>query len=430
MIGLDTGMQGINLTLQVFLLDLLLSGDNAVVIALACRHLPARQMRQALFAGMGVAVGLRILFTSVISLLLKVPCLKLAGMVALVVIAIKLLVGEEDAEHLPQRSGSTLWSVVGLIVFADLTMSLDNVVALAAVAQDNLGILVLGLLLSIPMLMYGSLFVSGLFKRYPWLIPAGGALLGWVAGGIGMSDPLIADWVATQAPGLVLAMPLACAIFVLVESRIIQRNLRLLPRPEPVLRHARMDEPVPAEPLAAGVVRVVEAQEDISGVREPLSAELLPPETVLPVDNSPVEPVPDEPNRKRRWYWAGALAAVPLLGYIGYSVIYVGIINSGYMPTPRLLSSYECPGLNGPFVFFYQHGKDTVRIHSSAGSLDGALIKGRLEWINSTRASSMLGFTPPQEITNDDATSIRINGGSFSQMVCFKKDQVIEVGRN
>ncbi|MPQ65131.1 MULTISPECIES: TerC family protein [Pseudomonas] len=422
MIGLDTGMQGINLTLQVFLLDLLLSGDNAVVIALACRHLPARQMRQALFAGMGVAVGLRILFTSVISLLLKVPCLKLAGMVALVVIAIKLLVGEEDAEHLPQRSGSTLWSVVGLIVFADLTMSLDNVVALAAVAQDNIGILVLGLLLSIPMLMYGSLFVTGLFKRYPWLIPAGGALLGWVAGDIGMSDPLIADWVATQAPGLVLAMPLACAIFVLVESRIIQRNLRLLPRPEPVLRHARMDEPVLAEPMVASVVRVVEAQEDISGGREPLSAELLPPETVLPVDNSPVEPVPDELSRKRRWYWVGALAAVPLLGYIGYSVIYVGIIKSGYMPTPRLLSSYECPGLNGPFVFFYQHGKDTVRIHSSAGSLDGALIKGRLEWINSTRASSMLGFTPPQEITNDDATSIRINGGSFSQMVCFKKD--------
>jgi len=422
MIGLDTGMQGINLTLQVFLLDLLLSGDNAVVIALACRHLPARQMRQALFAGMGVAVGLRILFTSVISLLLKVPCLKLAGMVALVVIAIKLLVGEEDAEHLPQRSGSTLWSVVGLIVFADLTMSLDNVVALAAVAQDNLGILVLGLLLSIPMLMYGSLFVTGLFKRYPWLIPAGGALLGWVAGDIGMSDPLIADWVATQAPGLVLAMPLACAIFVLVESRIIQRNLRLLPRPEPVLRHAPVDEPLIVEPPVANVVRVEAGAEDIRVVRQPFSTELLPPEEPLPaVDNLAVEPVPDESNRRRRWYWAGALAAVPLLAYIGYSVIYVGIIKSGYMPTPRLLSSYECPGLNGPFVFFYQHGKDTVRIHSSAGSLDGALIKGRLEWINSTRASSMLGFTPPQEITNDDATSIRINGGSFSQMECYRK---------
>ncbi|MEF9672096.1 TerC family protein [Pseudomonas sp. PCH446] len=422
MIGLDTGMQGINLTLQVFLLDLLLSGDNAVVIALACRHLPARQMRQALFAGMGVAVVLRILFTSVISLLLKVPCLKLLGMVALVVIAIKLLVADEDAEHLPQHSGSTLWSVIGLIVFADLTMSLDNVVALAAVAQDNLGILVLGLLLSIPILMYGSLFVTGLFKRYPWLIPAGGALLGWVAGNIGMSDPLIADWVATQAPGLVLAMPLACAIFVLVESRIIQRNLRLLPRPEPVVRPARMAEPVLAQPLPSRVAQVVAVAEDIPEVHEPVSAELLPPETLsAPVDNSPVEPLPDESKRKRRWFWVGSLAAVPVLAYIAYSVIYVGIINAGYMPTPRLLSSYECPGFNGPFIFFYQHGKDTVRIRSSAGSLDGALIKGRLEWINATRASSLLGFTPPQEITNDDATSIRINGGSFSQMECYKK---------
>ncbi|RBB96148.1 hypothetical protein C3E97_030650, partial [Pseudomonas sp. MWU12-2115] len=143
------------------------------------------------------------------------------------------------------------------------------------------------------------------------LIPAGGALLGWVAGDIGMSDPLIADWVATQAPGLVLAMPLACAIFVLVESRIIQRNLRLLPRPEPVLPHAPMDEPVLAEPLAASVVRVVAAAEDIPGVREPMAAELLPPEVPLPpVDNFPVEPLPGESSRKRRWYWAGALAAV------------------------------------------------------------------------------------------------------------------------
>ncbi|NWB95941.1 TerC family protein [Pseudomonas gingeri] len=422
MIGLDTGMQGINLTLQVFLLDLLLSGDNAVVIALACRHLPARQMRQAVFAGMGVAVALRILFTSVIGLLLKVPCLKLLGMGALVVIAIKLLVADDEAEHRPQSSASTLWSVVGLIVFADLSMSLDNVVALAAVAQDNLGILVLGLLLSIPMLMYGSLFVSGLFKRYPLLIPAGGALLGWVAGDIGMSDPLIADWVAAQAPGLVLAMPVACAIFVLVESRIIQRNLRLLPRPEPVVRHTPMADPILAEPLPASVIRLEAAAEDIPGIREPMATELLPPEVPLPpVDNSPVEPLPGESKRKRRWYWGGALVAVPVLAYIGYSVIYVGIINAGYMPTPRLLSSYECPGFNGPFIFFYQHGKDTVRIRSSAGSLDGALIKGRLEWINATRASSLLGFTPPQEITNDDAGSIRINGGSFSQMDCYRK---------
>ena len=422
MIGLDTGMQGINLTVQVFLLDLLLSGDNAVVIALACRHLPARQMRQALFAGMGVAVVLRILFTSVISLLLKVPCLKLLGMCALVVIAIKLLVDDEGAENLPQRSGSTLWSVIGVIVFADLAMSLDNVVALAAVAQDNLGILVLGLLLSIPMLMYGSLFVSGLFKRYPWLIPAGGALLGWVAGSIGMSDPLIADWVAAQAPGLVLAMPLACAIFVLVESRIIRRNLLLLPRPEPILRHVPLEAPVLTKPILASVVRGVTTAEASLEARESMSIELSALEApASTVDNSPVDAFAHGSNRKRRWYWAGALMALPVLAYIGYSVIYVGIINSGYMPTPRLLSSYECPGLNGPFVFFYQHGKDTVRIHSSAGSLDGALLKGRLEWINATRASSILGFTPPQEITNDDATSIRINGGSFSQMECYKK---------
>src|SRR5450830_659820 len=126
----------------------------------------------------------------------------------------------------------SLRSTVGIIVVADVTMSLDNVVALAAISQNSVFFLVLGLALSVPLLMYGSLFVTTLLKRYPILIPAGGALLGWIAGDIGMSDPLIADWVNAQLPGLTLAVPLACAIFVLVESNIIQQNLQRFPKPK------------------------------------------------------------------------------------------------------------------------------------------------------------------------------------------------------
>ena len=240
--GLDSGMHSLGLTLQVFFLDLLLSGDNAIVIALACRRLPAQQMRQAILMGTGVAIALRILFTTIVTFLLAIALQKLLGMVALIAIAIKLLI-EEDRnldtttaaqDEAAASAPASLWATIGVIVVADVTMSLNNVVALAAISQNSVFFLVLGLALSIPLLMYGSLFVATLLKRYPILVPVGGALLGWIAGDIGMTDPLIADWVTAQLPGLTLAVPLACAVFVLLESKIIQQNLQRFPKPKPV----------------------------------------------------------------------------------------------------------------------------------------------------------------------------------------------------
>src|SRR4029077_11054483 len=120
--------------------------------------------------------------------------------------------------------GDGLWTAIGIILIADLAISLDNVVALAAVAQGNVVFLTLGLLASIPLLMYGSMFVTALLNRYPILVAAGGALLGWIAGDMGISDPIISDGVSTQAPALTVAMPLLGAVFVLLESRIIEQS--------------------------------------------------------------------------------------------------------------------------------------------------------------------------------------------------------------
>jgi YjbE family integral membrane protein len=226
--GFDGDFYFLGTSFKVFFIDLLLSGDNAVVIALACRSLPAPQMRKAIFIGTAAAILLRVYLTLVVSYLLEIPGLKLVGAVALLIIAIKLIVEEDkegktaDSSDPDGRQNLDLWSAVFVVVVADLIMSLDNVVALAAVAKGSIFFLALGLLLSIPLLMFGSLFVAALLKRYPLLITAGGALLGWIAGDIGITDPLIADWVSVQAPALIPAMPLLGAIFVLLEGRIIE----------------------------------------------------------------------------------------------------------------------------------------------------------------------------------------------------------------
>ncbi|MBA4708916.1 YjbE family putative metal transport protein [Aquitalea aquatica] len=233
---LDGLMHALGMTLQVFFLDLILSGDNALVIAVACRSLPPQLMRKAVLLGTGFAILLRVLLTTVVGFLLQVPLLKLLGAALLISIAIKLLLGDDDGEALPGSAADSrqLWSAVSVVVMADLVLSLDNVVALAAAAQGSVLYLILGLLFSVPLLMYGSLFIARLLNDVPLLIPLGAALLGWVAGQIAVSDPLLADWINTQAPALQVVVPLLCVVFVLVESRIIRERAAKLTPPPPL----------------------------------------------------------------------------------------------------------------------------------------------------------------------------------------------------
>jgi YjbE family integral membrane protein len=243
----DSTFHGLSLIFQVFLLDLILSGDNAVVIALSCRSLPPRQLNQALLIGTGAAIGLRVLLTTVVSVLMKVPMLKLIGAVLLIVIGIRLLIEEERGARAAQQDSSGLWSAVMTVIVADVVMSLDNVVALSAVTQGNILYLTIGLVLSVLLLMFSSKLMIDLLRRYPILIQAAGALLGYIAGGIAVSDPAVADWVNTQSPALTGLVPLLCAVFVVAESRIIQRRRRELPRPDDGDTAAAIDAPLPPE---------------------------------------------------------------------------------------------------------------------------------------------------------------------------------------
>jgi YjbE family integral membrane protein len=165
--------------LQIIWIDILLSGDNAVVIAMACRSLPANRQKLGIGLGAGTAVVLRIVFATVITYLLAIPYLRIAGGALLLWIAIKLVKSEEDeAHHLTAHE--SLFGAVRTIALADLVMSLDNVVAIAGAAKGNVSLFVIGLLISIPFVVGGAALITTLIQRFPILIWFGGALLGWI----------------------------------------------------------------------------------------------------------------------------------------------------------------------------------------------------------------------------------------------------------
>jgi YjbE family integral membrane protein len=175
---------------KIIWINVLLSGDNALVIALACRGLEPRQRLWGMILGAGVAVILRIVFTGIVATLMELPYLKLVGGLALIVIAAKLLVPEEEDEEGVQ-SASHLWAAVQIVVVADIVMSLDNVIAVAAAANGSVPLLILGLAISVPLIVAGAALIMALLTRLPILVWAGAALLGWIAGDVIATDPAI-----------------------------------------------------------------------------------------------------------------------------------------------------------------------------------------------------------------------------------------------
>lgn len=173
--------------LQIIWINILLSGDNAVVIALACRSLPERQRFWGMILGAGAATVLRILFTGVAAQLMQLRYLKIAGGLALIWIAVKLVVPEEASEDTVQAEDN-LWRAMRIIVIADIIMSLDNVLAIAAAAKGNNYLILFGLLVSIPLVVAGSSLVMRLLERFSWMVWAGAALLGWIAGEMIVED--------------------------------------------------------------------------------------------------------------------------------------------------------------------------------------------------------------------------------------------------
>ena len=184
---------------QIVVANILLSGDNAVVIALAARSLPPKQQKKAIMIGSGAAIVMRILLTLVAAQLLQLPWLKLIGAALLLYIGVTLLLPEDEEGDGHGEGKGSMAVAVRTILIADLVMSLDNVIAVAAAAKGDTTLLVLGLAISIPLVIFGSTLLLKVIERFPIIVWLGAALLGYIAGEIALADPVIRDWIEIQA---------------------------------------------------------------------------------------------------------------------------------------------------------------------------------------------------------------------------------------
>ena len=196
--------------LQIIFLDLILSGDNAIVIAMAARNVPKDLQKRAILIGTGGAIGLRLLFAAIIVPLLKITLIGAVGGLMLVWIAYKLLADNHDHGDNPQ-GGATVWSAVKTIIIADAVMSLDNVLALAGVAHEFVPIMI-GVLISIPIIIWGSSFIMKAMEKFPIIIYAGAAMLAWSAGKMIVEDKIIGGFVPSTALHLAVQVILTIAV--------------------------------------------------------------------------------------------------------------------------------------------------------------------------------------------------------------------------
>lgn len=207
--------------LQIIAIDIVLGGDNAIVIALACRRLPKEQRNRGIFWGVFGAIALRVVLISFALTLLAIPFLKIIGALLLVWIGIKLLQPEPENSTHEIDASTTLLGAIKTIIIADVVMSLDNVIAIAGAAKDSVGLVIFGLIVSVPIIVWGSKLIMRLMDRFPIIIIIGAGLLGWVAGDMAITDVAINEWVSTNAIFLHWFSPVCGALIIVITGKLL-----------------------------------------------------------------------------------------------------------------------------------------------------------------------------------------------------------------
>jgi len=210
---------------QIILVNIVLSGDNALVIALACRNLEKRYQKPAILAGSAGAIALRVIFVLIVDQLLKISYLKLVGGLLLLWIGVKLVQGEEEHGDGVKASAS-LWGAIRTIIIADAVMSLDNAIAIAAAAKGDTALIIIGLIISIPLIIFGAQLIMILLNRFPIIVVAGGGLLGWIAGEVIATDPAYKEALAAAIPHAQLVFEIGGAVLCVALGYWLQMRMR------------------------------------------------------------------------------------------------------------------------------------------------------------------------------------------------------------
>lgn len=218
--------------LQIIAIDIVLGGDNAVIIALACRKLPEKQRNQGIFWGVFGAIFIRVILVFFALNLLTLPYLKIVGALLLIWIGIKLLLPESSGEGHQVDAGTTLLGAIKTIIIADTVMSLDNVIGIAGAAKGDIILVIFGLLVSVPIIVWGSKFVMKLMVRFPVTIVIGAGLLGWIAGDMSTTDTITKAWVENNATYLRWLAPIVTTLIVIITGkwlavRAVKKSLML-----------------------------------------------------------------------------------------------------------------------------------------------------------------------------------------------------------
>jgi YjbE family integral membrane protein len=226
-----TGRNGVGLDTQfwigfinIIILDLVLSGDNAVVIGMAARALPEKQRKKAIIFGTSAAIVLRVALTGIAAYLLNIPLLMSIGGLILLWIAVKLVTEEDDETEV--HVGRGLKEAIKTIIVADVVMSLDNVLAVAGAAHGDFWLVLFGLMLSIPIIMWGSRIIAVMMNKLPWLVYVGSAILGYTAGQLIVEDPIIHQLFVESVSALSWAVPLALALLVVIAGGALKRTAK------------------------------------------------------------------------------------------------------------------------------------------------------------------------------------------------------------
>lgn len=222
-IGLAFSSGALLVLIKIIAIDIVLSGDNAVVIAMATRNLPKEQQNKAIFWGTGGAVILRILFAIIIVQLLKIPYVEIIGGLLLLWIAFKVLVGDEENVHVKSQSG--VMKAIGTIILADAVMSLDNVVALAGAANNHIGLIALGVAISIPVMIFGSKMIVKAMNKYSWISYIGSGILAWTAGEMLMKEEKLLHLLNISHGPITYLISAIITILVLIAGYMANRKI-------------------------------------------------------------------------------------------------------------------------------------------------------------------------------------------------------------
>ena len=212
---------------EIIVVNIILSGDNAVVIALASRNLPRQHRNKAVVIGSAGAIILRIIFCLFVATLMGIPYLKLVGSALLLWIGVKLMIPEDGHNGDGKDAPSNMWGAIRTIIVADAVMSLDNAIAIAAAAKNHFLLITIGLIISIPLIIFGSQLILKIMGRFPIIITIGAGLIGWIAGDVGITDPAVHHWVEPYGHWVDYAAKIGGAAFVIGLGKLFaMRNER------------------------------------------------------------------------------------------------------------------------------------------------------------------------------------------------------------